>query len=1099
MAEVWQDRDALRALDAYLIERLEPWARKIRLKIVGRVVELKKAGTARSAGGLDFSSRYGLARPNGQWLHRYRVSDVAFRQLEQDVRAAAVGGRLGSGTGPALFVLWASEWFRRSYRGNGHRWEALATALDLSLEQGALRAITAQGLHMWGRQLISGAHGRYFLSTLAREGGFPAAAIELESRSWAKALLEATVAPLLAEPVPTVDRALALANLRRDDLPHVYRDEDFLMLCADLALAIVELRREADGPAAAAGLPVAAWLSLHRPGWRDTLPLTTDDGGARALIESLMKVEAQRICQGEIGVTRFLECVDGGWREAARLDLDGLLAGEAIQNLDPNLGRLRAHAAGDLAKVLPGELALIEPPGRGESGWTARALGRSRGTLPIPLATAVALDLRVGERGVRRIVLPGGQPRRGRLLVCTIAAGSEGLPTELKVVGSGSGGYRADVVIVQVPESWRVEAVAGEDVAQLDIGVGQTTLWRVRGGAYVTAPDGDRYRIRTGQAADRRDRIELYGNRAGWARLAGDIELFCGAPDVRLGDRSRGALYMRRIGTRDWLRAPKPLPLGHYEIGWRDEKLLLDRRRIAVIPAQARLRSEGMGKSTRFLLDGWGYVTLTPADGAPVHPRSDREWAARPVNQPTHRFAAILAWAEAAMDPSLAIELDYPAEAGIARWDGAILPNRAQVTLAGLRDLVAFDRGHMQLVGELFEHGRKQPGKAMTWDFDEEMPMSVPAADIASLLLPAHIDAEVRLGMHDGIETYWHVSQFGVRLDIERGGLVANKGVIESGTLLCGRALADPTRELSFAAYALADEANHRPIMLPDDLAGTWLVYLREGETVLSRPVLFEGRAEALTGGTALARAMRLPWGPLDPALHAVLDAAEGEGPDATPLIEELNALVASLAGLPPSTFRVLALLPERPAVLTRMALLATDAQRDAVLALSEALPFAWCLVPAACWEGAQRLKLDQALGLLQGLGAKAMEYAMEMVGAARGAVITREPLLGPVLQPTALESDLESVAQAFVIRAIERMQGGGNQFRAVLGNRLPEYFLRFDSRCLEALDAPCAAALAVAGDWRPDLSHIRQIKAIARNFPTYFADAFALSLPENL
>lgn len=1097
MDEVWQDREALRALDAYLIQRTEPWARKIRLKISVRIVALKKAGASAPTIGMDFTSRYGLVRPNGQWLYRYRLGDAAFGQLEQDVRTAANGNRLGVGVAPALFVLWASEWFRRSYRGDGHRWEALTQALGRTLDQGALRAITAQGLHMWGRPLISGEHGRYFLSTLAREGGFPAAAIEQGSRGWAKDLLEATVAPLLAEPVPTVERATALANLQRGCLPQVFRDDDFLALCADLAIAIVELRREADAPALAAGLPVAAWLSLHRPDWRESLPLTTDDSGARALIESLMKVEAQPIRYGQIGVTRLLRKNENGWAEAARLDLDGMLAGEGAQKLDPDFGRLRAHAAGDLAKVMPGELALIEPPARGDSGWTARALGRSRGTQPIPFATTVMLDLRVGERVVQRIILPGGQPRRGRLLVCTIAAGDEDIPTELKVEGSGSGGYRAEVVVAQVPDNWRVEAVAGEDVAPLGAGVGQTILWRIRGGAYVTNSVGDRYRIRTGQTADRRDRIELYGNPVGWARLSGDVDLFCGAPDVRLSDTGRGGLFLRHIGAHEWVRAPRPLPIGHYEIGWRDDRLLLDRRRIAVLPAHARSRPEGMGKSTRFFLDGWDDVTLTPAEGAPVHRRSDREWVARPVSQPTHRFGAVLAWPDSALDPSLSIELDYPAEAGIARWDGAILPNRARVTLAELRELVAFDRGHMQLFGELFEHGRKQPGKAMTWDFDGEMPMSVPAADIASLLLPAHIDAEVRLGMHDGIETYWYVSQFDARLTIERGGLVASQGIVEPGARLCGRALADPTREVSFTTYSLTDDANHRPVALPNDLAGTWLVYLRQGDAVLSRPVLFEGRAEAGLSGSALSQAMRLPWGPLDPALHAVLDTIEGDEPEGASLIGELNALVASLAGLPPATFRVFVLLADRPAVMTRMAMLATDAERDAVLALSDALPFAWCLLPAACWEGAQRLKLDQSLGLLQSLGAKAMDYAMEMVGAARAAIVAREPLLGPVLQPAAPESDLHSVAQAFVIRAIERMQGEGGQFRAMLGEHLPAYFLRFDRCCLDALDAPCAAALAVAGVWRPELSHIRQIKAIARNFPTYFADAFALSLPE--
>lgn len=127
MAEVWNDRGALRALDVYLIERTEPWVRKLRLKIGLRASQLRNTASAQRPAGADFTSRYGLSSPSGQWLYRYRLKDSAFRQMEQDVRAAAQGARLDTGTMPALFVLWASEWFRRSYRGDGHRWESLST------------------------------------------------------------------------------------------------------------------------------------------------------------------------------------------------------------------------------------------------------------------------------------------------------------------------------------------------------------------------------------------------------------------------------------------------------------------------------------------------------------------------------------------------------------------------------------------------------------------------------------------------------------------------------------------------------------------------------------------------------------------------------------------------------------------------------------------------------------------------------------------------------------------------------------------------------------------------------------------------------------
>ena len=349
-----------------------------------------------------------------------------------------------------------------------------------------------------------------------------------------------------------------------------------------------------------------------------------------------------------IGVDRLLHRVDGVWIEAARLRLDGALAGEATTGLDPALGRLRAHAAGDLARWWPGELALVEPPAIGSRDWTVRALSRSTGLRAVPFAATVALDLRAGERRAAQITVTGGAPRRGRLLVLA----EEG-PDLLRVEGSGSATFRAETVVVQVPEDWSVAATTGERVTDLGRGVGATRLWRVAAGAYVTSPEGDCYRLRTGQDADRRDRITLVGQPVGWARAAGEVDLFQGPPHVSLSDRGRGRLFRRAIGTREWRPVNGPLTVGHYEIGWRDDQVLLDKRRIAVGPRGAGLSCHGLGDRARFSLSGWEGASLVPDAGAPVRVVSPDGWSAQPGATPVHRFGATLRWPG---DPALAVD-----------------------------------------------------------------------------------------------------------------------------------------------------------------------------------------------------------------------------------------------------------------------------------------------------------------------------------------------------------------------------------------------------------------------------------------------------------
>lgn len=1063
-----------------------PERRPLQIEIAMARRRLNQAAPAGSTSGTAFASAYGLPAPTGDWLYRHRLSEEAFARLQSDLRELGLSG-LSKGHGPGLFVLWAAEWFRRSYQGGGQRWSDLCDALGIDEDQGQLRRMTADGLRLWRRAVREGASFREYLGSLAREGGFPAAAVRDGGKGGGLNVLRAIVAPLLAEPAAGEERARALAAAQRERLPQLFRDDDFVTLCADLALAVVRVRREADGPAAAANLPVSAWLRLNRPDWAEALPIATGDRGADALIDALLEVPVAH--GGAVAVERLLQRdAGGGWQEAVRLTLDGVLDGETTRGLDPALGRLRAFAAGEMARSLPGEIAMLEPPAEGESAWTVRATRRARGVQPLPFAAGIKLDLRAGEQSIKPIHLAGGKPRRGALLVLAVEEGEGDTPTLLRVLGAGSGKYRPDVVVLQAPAEWRVEATLGETATPIGAGVGATRLWRVTGGAFVIDDHGDRYRILCGQPHDEPSRIELLGTPVAWAEFSGDVDLFAGPPIARIG--GQGELWLRAIGTREWQRAPGTLPVGHYEIGWRRDRVLLDRRRIAVLPRGAELARSGGVQQPVYELRGFGPCTLAPEAGAPVRVIAADRWRGEQRGQLVHWFTAHLDWPDG---PTLAVRINHPCPASIARWDGAVLPNNARITLVDLPDLVAVDDGRVTMVGELLERGRKQA--EMTWEVNEQLPMASVRDDLASLLLPMSIDAEVRLGMHDGIETWWRLAQFPVRLVRERDGIVASEGIVAEGATLVGRALARPAEEVTFGAYSLLTDANHRPASLPQ-LDGNWLVYLRAGTTILSRPLFVRGEGDAVPRGP-LAEAMAYPQGVmLDGALSALLRGVEQGEAGASATIDALLALAASLNGLPPMTFRPLAMLSEFPGVLARLALHATPAQREAVLSLSDGLAFAWCLLPHTAWQAAQGDMFTTLIGKLAALGGDAPGYAKQALDATIAALVEREPLLGPVLRPVEAEP-LEGIVQSFLNRAVERIpRSTGDRYRRHLQG-LPPYFTRFDAGVLDTLDAPVVAARAVGGAWQPSADDVRHVKTVARTFPTYFAEMFAASLKE--
>lgn len=1092
------------------LEALGPPKRKWRFAIAVRRMALEgrttasvlpkqvpTSNTAKTTPTIAFASAYGIPAPDGRRLHSYRLKTCSFLALQKDLAQNRSYDSLNAGYIPGLFALWASEWFRRSYRGGTRTWESLVGALGMpqpgQAEQNLLRDIARCGLKQWGRDVYNNSSNQY-LATLAREGGFPAYAVSSGSQGWAKAVLEAIVQRLMGTPAAGETEALALAKAQADQLPGVFSDSEFVQLCADLALAIVKVRRAYEPAANAAGLPLASWLKLNQPDWHEDLPITTGEADADRLIESLIHVEAIR--GSVVSVDRFLQRDPsrGTWQEAVRLGLDGEISAATMASVDKSHGRLRAFAAGAMARHLPGELALFDPPSVDANTWSVRSSRDARSIRPLPFSCALQIDLRAGSRLISQLELPSGKPRRGQLLACVLEEGDSDAPTALRVIGSGSGSYRQPELFLLTPANWAVFPADNGTVTDIGAGVGRTKIWRVTGAARLTDPFNDIYKVLCGQSRDQSARIDLIGNHPRWASVEGDIDLYVGP--LHVSKSAGGEILIRQLGSGLWRPAPSTLPIGHYDIGLRQDGIMVDRRRIGVLPAGAAVTTIYKSSGAEFEVGGFEGVAITPCEGAPVEAFGKGErWLPKPSARMAHCFSATIEWPAVA---PLTVTIAHPVEASIAKWDGSILPHRAVVTIDDLSDLLAIDKDDMVLLAHLRDPKRLVRGE-MSWSFSRQMPMSAVASDIASMLL-ASIDAEVVLDMNNGINTNWYVRQFPMELKKEGVGFVASEAIVEYSVELWGRSFLNPLVERSFGPYSLLTDSNHRPISVPDDLQGDWLIYLRRGERVLTRPKYVQAAPSISAPVGILAHAMATPHGSAqDEAMNAFLVLAAGDQPESAAALAELLKLVETLNGLPPITFNVLARLTTFPSVLTGMAYCAQPDQRDAVMRLSLALPFAWFAIDKRHWIAAEEAFGRASMDLFKDLGADAMRFAKQRIEMAKAAITERQPLLASVLG--ACETvPLDRAAQAFMRHALDQIQiTDGTRYRSRLRKSLPIYFERFEHRFFDTLDAPCAAALAVQGEWTPTPDDIHHLKLIERSFPTWFSEAFAVSLQGKL
>jgi hypothetical protein len=1104
-AEAGEDVGKLKALEAVLSQRREHWARVLRLRTIERLRSARESPDQQATSQLGAAAaKYGLPAPDGRWLYQYGLSEPSFVTLAEEVRKLAVSGMLEkSPVAAGLFVLWASEWFRRCHPGGILKWADVENAISCEHAQHVWRDITARGLRGWRRPVIRGAGVRYFLSTLAREGGFPTAAIRNENRGWATAVLADLVAGLLHEENPDEERALEFARMQRGKLPAAFSDDDFLVLCADLALAIARLRQVAEPVARASGIPISAWLDANDPGWRERLPLRTDAPSAAALMDTLLVVKPKPLGAASLRAQRLLIRTATGWSEALKFSLSGEIDQASARSLDSSGGQLRLFAAGSLARFIPGLLAIADPPSEPGSPWNCTATDLATRILEAPFLSPVELEPRSERTSQGRIRMQGGSPVTSDLTVFTASANDEeDEPRELMLRCVGSCSLRAEEIFVRAPSGWTVEPVeADERVSSLGPAGSDLILWRVYRGAIIKTPGHDQFRVVGGQSADRSDLIDLIGDQLG-VILAVDpaVPIFRGSPIVRLsrnGATASGQTFMRRCGESRWDPVEFPLLSGCFEIAWREHGIIRDSRRLAVVPEKASVTVRRLQHGPRYDLRGWTGCSLMPRADAPVFASSDGSfWTARSGTGPRRQFQAEIAW-EMPARATFPVWVPFPCDAGISRWDGKVLRPGSHVALADISNLSAFADGPMIMYGSLRDdRGLKVPGGEIRWAFDTEMPLASIGEDLATLLNFGGADAKVELGMHDSIENYWYVGQFDTYLRMEAGAFVASNGIADLDVNLCGRAMRRPFDEREFSPYSLIDETNHRPIALPQELSGSWMIYLRSGDRVLSRPIITNFPDRETEASDSYAEALEAgARGDLVP-LREILNNVEPDD-SALHIALQLIEVACSLRGLPPDCLPVFKLLPQFPLLLATMALIATDEQRDCVLGLSESLPFEWYLIDAPTWKFAEEACFSRSLQQLsrEGLEASGPRYALQMLAASKLDLLGKRPILTTALGGSC-EGNLRTITQSFLNRAVDAVPPtSGSIFRVRIGQNLPSYFLDLPDHCLETLDAPCAAAAAAIGAWQPDATEIWRMKVIARSFPIYFEQAYGVWL----
>jgi hypothetical protein len=499
----------------------------------------------------EFARRFldirGLDEPDQRPLYAYRCTEAEFEALHRALGEVVDFDPLGRSRRifAPLFVLYASEWWRRYQEPGPWAWEPVFKSIDLPIDHiMSIYPSVIAGLKQWERPLLRSSHGRLFLVTLACEGGLPLQVVKSEGariREFFRHVLED-----YGQFARSGNAASEHARRNERYLRRSLRQEIVFELGGQLIEAIWRLQARVQDVKD----PVAE-LDIIEPSWREQLPLEINDEIAAEFLNNLVQtaIDIRRGSTQDLRIVRrmvrgagwtlqldisFPPSADESWlADMAKIPAVALpqrgqfvLVGSSGRKV-PILNVTQRHRAGNATYVLERLQSAVIEESSAADGWTIQ-FESLRGSGP--------------RREVR-----GGAALSDDLPWVFIEA-DEGL---WRFLGQGSVKTRYAECAVVLPLG--VACPSGESIGEV---LGREIV-RVSEPMEITDADGDTFRILVSQSEEHSNVIEIDGNR--FPMMADEREVFVGLPrihelhpDGRVRPVSSSLVEWRPVGVREW-------------------------------------------------------------------------------------------------------------------------------------------------------------------------------------------------------------------------------------------------------------------------------------------------------------------------------------------------------------------------------------------------------------------------------------------------------------------------------------------------------------------------------------------------------------------
>lgn len=1104
----------------------------------------------------------GIPRPDGRALFAYKTTNKEFEKISKQLQIAVVfrGHKVlqKDSSFAALFVLFASEWWRREYRGGPWTWVPIYEAIGLQPEaitrlqtspQGLLYPALERGFRFWKREVFSMEYGRTFIGSIAAEGGLP-----LNLLADAQGGLKRYFRHVLDRYLPLRPAGVSASQVASElnsELPASFRRDQVYRVVGGIVEATLDLR--AQYALAGQDDPVAH-LDRVDPDWRERFPLSLDNEPAQALLSDLLVTAASRSDTGvPLSLIRYLtqDC-QGMHRLNAEVEIPKKLSIAALASL---FGELDWPSVAEVWVLRPFKARLAV------CSRTDREHYRVRPDGVVWHGHNAMADVTVGIYSYGQAI---GEERSlpGALLETDLPWVFVAKDNRLVYLGQGGMRLSTDSVTVAVPKATGVN-VEGEDAeCQGEIN-DLSRLVYLGGGTLYMRSGEEQFTIRTRQPTIEMRQYGLAGKRFfGRTNLR---QVFLGPPRLycqEVGKPSRSvpmaAVLWRPAGSNGNWQSWSSTMQGVVDVKATDGQEVLFRSRIGVLPDHFDFQprpgeDENKGEivvagltGVRLAVDHQGVAVdiAQPEEGCfslQIH-RRDESLSAFPLE---------IQWP--AMPKALRLTMPMPvAGARFGSEDERWLPDRALVAVADLAGIHAVGFNHTGRAPEQFRldislRARDLTGADLRALSDRLLlPRNGDVSDLPLiqlrerflqlLSLSDDLDCRIELTL-EGSRVYLrlYVARYIHQLNVKEHTIAVEsaqyRGLVDQADIdamdLEVRSLINPVER----GYALnpcsSDGVRTGEWEKPATLKpGPWLVMppRMNGQSV--RP-------------TILAQAGYIPKND-DRLRDAIANADEGERRDAISACirrmafdyghKDWRLIFATLAAfqhLPATTLDLWDCFARDPTSMAMLLIAADETNYQGVIDLAAELPFTWELVPLGAWNSAlMAVKQYVEDAAPEGLGPTLVEHVLKQK---LGFMLEADPILERVVKILAarlLGFEDEEIQEAQRLAAIPSlidhlmaaasadlrnrqaadaywpvMPGDWlNRMRAVSPETCGALFTQQASYMTSVLHAPVALAVRtglqlVGSHYAPGHADLYALYQIRQFDDTWYQEAFGLTL----